>query len=75
MSLFHASITKVFCTVKRSHTVITFAAQPFHWRETESRGGRSREESRWGEKQKKKTETESGRKQQGPEASVGEEMR
>lgn len=65
MSLFHSSITKAFCTIKCSHAVITFAAQPFHWGETERRGGRSREENRWGGKQKHReqdSETESERK-------------
>lgn len=67
MSLFHSSTTKAFCTIKCSHAVITFAAQPFHWGETERRGGRSGEENGWGGKQKHReqdSETESERKRE-----------
>lgn len=54
ISLFHASIAKAFCTVKRSHTVITFVAQPFHWGETERRGEGRNEAKRRGERVGKK---------------------
>lgn len=70
MSLSHAPITKAFDTVKHRHTVVTFAAQPFHWGETEedeaerTAGGKKGNRNTEGKRVKQRvSENNTGKKQ------------
>lgn len=68
--MFHAYITKAFCTVKHSHTVITFSVQPFHWGETERRGGQAERKTGRGEKERESKAV----KQRGRENNKGKKQ-